>query len=63
MQACVDVAFTYAHLRESFGKKSGEHQVSSSYYSYLRAPLATGSFFLFFSVSVCGILPFSPQFD
>ena len=27
MQACVDVAFPYAHLRESFGKKIGEHQV------------------------------------
>ena len=28
MQACVDVAFPYAHLREAFGKKVGEHQVS-----------------------------------
>lgn len=27
MQACLDVAFPYAHLRESFGKKIGEHQV------------------------------------
>ena len=27
MQACVDVTFPYAHLRESFGKKIGEHQV------------------------------------
>jgi len=40
MQACVDVAFPYAHLREAFGKKIGEHQVSTSYYSYLFAPLA-----------------------
>ena len=30
MQACVDVAFPYAHLREAFGKKIGEHQVTSS---------------------------------
>ncbi|XP_015765790.1 PREDICTED: isovaleryl-CoA dehydrogenase, mitochondrial-like [Acropora digitifera] len=27
MQACVDVAFPYAHLREAFGKKIGEHQL------------------------------------
>ncbi|RMX36972.1 hypothetical protein pdam_00005090 [Pocillopora damicornis] len=27
MQACLDVAFPYAHLRESFGKKIGEHQL------------------------------------
>ena len=40
MQACVDVAFPYAHLREAFGKKIGEHQVSTSYYSNLFAPLA-----------------------
>lgn len=31
MQACVDVAFPYAHLREAFDKKIGGHQVSSSY--------------------------------
>ena len=27
MQACVDVAFPYAHMRDAFGKKIGEHQV------------------------------------
>ena len=48
MQACVDVAFPYAHLREAFGKKIGEHQISSSYYSYLCAPLALA--FSYFSV-------------
>lgn len=51
MQSCVDVAFPYAHLREAFGKKIGEHQVSSSYQSYEFAPLAI-AFFLFFNVSV-----------
>lgn len=28
MQACCDVAFNYAHLREQFGQKIGEFQVS-----------------------------------
>ena len=27
MQACIDVAFPYAHIRDAFGKKIGEHQV------------------------------------
>ena len=27
MQACVDVSFPYAHVRDAFGKKIGEHQV------------------------------------
>lgn len=27
MQACVDVAFPYAHMRDAFGKKIGEHQL------------------------------------
>ena len=35
MQACVDVAFPYAHLREAFGKKIGEHQVTSSLFVFL----------------------------
>lgn len=50
MQACEDVAFPYAHLREAFGKKIGEHQVSSSYYSYLCAPLALQVAFSYFSL-------------
>lgn len=50
MQACVDVAFPYAHLREAFGKKIGKHQVSSSYYSYLCVPLALQVAFSYFSV-------------
>ena len=49
MQSCVDVAFPYAHLREAFGKKIGEHQVSSSYQSYEFASLAIA----FFCFSVC----------
>lgn len=53
MQSCVDVAFPYAHLREAFGKKIGEHQVSSSYQSYEFAPLAIA----FFSVFQCVCLP------
>ena len=55
MQACVDVAFPYAHLREAFGKKIGEHQVSSSYYSNLCAPSALQVVLSYFSVclSVC----------
>jgi len=52
MQACVDVAFPYAHLREAFGKKIGEHQVSTSHYSYLFAPLA-----LCLSVCLSACLP------
>lgn len=31
MQACVDVAFPYAHVRDAFGKKIGEHQVNNSH--------------------------------
>lgn len=27
MQACIDVAFPYAHVRDAFGKKIGEHQL------------------------------------
>ncbi|CAH3174025.1 unnamed protein product, partial [Porites evermanni] len=27
MQACVDVSFPYAHVRDAFGKKIGEHQL------------------------------------
>ena len=27
MQACVDVSFLYAHVRDAFGEKIGEHQV------------------------------------
>ena len=27
MQACIDVAFPYAHIRDAFGKKIGEHQL------------------------------------
>jgi len=33
MQACVDVAFPYAHMRDAFGKKIGEHQVYISFIS------------------------------
>ena len=61
MQACVDVAFPYAHLREAFGKKIGEHQVSSSYYGYLFAPSSAclsvrPSVCLSISLSVCLII-------
>lgn len=31
MQACIDVAFPYAHVRDAFGKKIGEHQVNNSH--------------------------------
>lgn len=31
MQACIDVAFPYAHIRDAFGKKIGEHQVNHSF--------------------------------
>ncbi|XP_068721067.1 isovaleryl-CoA dehydrogenase, mitochondrial-like [Montipora capricornis] len=27
MQACIDVAFPYAHIRDAFGKRIGEHQL------------------------------------
>ena len=27
MQACVDVSFPYAHVRDAFGKKIGAHHV------------------------------------
>ena len=58
MQACVDVAFPYAHLREAFGKTIGEHQVSSSRYRYLFAPSSAclsvrPSVCLSISLSVC----------
>lgn len=29
MQACCDVAFNYAHVREQFGTKIGEFQVNT----------------------------------
>ena len=53
MQACVDVAFPYAHLPEAFGKKIGEHQISSSVYSYL----------LQLSVCSLGSIPIFPIFQ
>ena len=32
MQACCDVAFKYAHERETFGSKIGNYQVRTSSY-------------------------------
>lgn len=54
MQACVDVAFPYAHLREALSKK--KKQVSSSYYRYLSAPLALQVAFSYFSVCLSSVV-------
>ena len=64
MQACVDVAFPYAHLREAFGKKIGEHQVSLTMILFLLLyPVLLLQLCLIFHVLVLElyVTPFAPS--
>lgn len=65
MQACVDVAFPYAHLREAFGKRIGEHQVGFLVISFISpypVRLLSVTFcFLHFCLAVCLLAAFVLQ--
>lgn len=43
MQACIDVAFPYAHIRDAFGKKIGEHQVNNNHLFSINSPFCEWS--------------------
>ena len=50
MQACVDVSFPYAHVRDAFGKKIGEHQVILSNASSTAAAVCFFTIITYFSI-------------